>query len=104
MWSDLPKCGCKPKGFYTDKDKTVHPVYGKHAYVPSLQRGIASLNIPKRNRTKLQADAPKGLNTGSALGSGEGKNMSIAKSELNKIFQKEEAWLPFQQSLLIMRL
>jgi len=42
----------KAKGFYTDEDKTVHPITSKHPHVKPLKTSISSLRIPKRMVSK----------------------------------------------------
>ena len=43
----------KPKGYYTDDEKTVHPVMGqKHPHVKPLKKGTSRLSIPKRQLKK----------------------------------------------------
>ena len=45
----------KAKGFYTDDQKTVHPITQRHPHISTLQRGTASLGIPKRTAQQIHA-------------------------------------------------
>ena len=46
----------KPKGYYTDDYKDVHPVMGKkHVHIKSLNKSTSSLKIPKILLTFSQA-------------------------------------------------
>ena len=42
------------KGFYTKDDK-VRPVTKRHGHIPTMQKGTASLNIPKRTTLQIQS-------------------------------------------------